>query len=103
MARLNFLDRAKQDLVDIVAYIGRQSASRDVAHRFSLALMRQCHHLASLPAHMGRPRPELGADLRSVAHGNYIIVFRYVGARLDIVRILEGHRDIETQFADPDV
>lgn len=43
---------------------------------------------------MGRTRPELGFGLRSRAYGNYLILFRYSGETLQIVRILEAHRDI---------
>ena len=47
--------------------------------------------LAALPGTLGRPRPDLGREVRSVAWQGYVIVFRYVGPRLQIVRIIEGH------------
>src|SRR5580704_2090020 len=36
-----------------------------------------CEHLAKLPGMMGRPRPELGHDVRSTTFGNYVIFLRY--------------------------
>jgi toxin ParE1/3/4 len=47
---------------------------------------------------MGRPRPELGDGIRSSVLGNYVIFFRYEDAVLEIVNVLEGHRDIDAQF-----
>jgi len=44
---------------------------------------------------MGRLRPELRTDLRSHPFESYLIFFRYLnGGILEIVNILEGHRDI---------
>jgi toxin ParE1/3/4 len=47
---------------------------------------------------MGRPRPELRPDLRSHPFKSYVIFFRYLEDTLEIVNILEGHRDIDTFF-----
>ena len=51
---------------------------------------------------MGRPRTELRPDLRSHPYGNYMIFFRYGDDELEIVKVLEGHRDIKAFFADED-
>jgi plasmid stabilization system protein ParE len=47
---------------------------------------------------MGRARPELRWDLRSHPHKAYVIFFRYVGDVLEVVNVLEGHRDIDAFF-----
>jgi toxin ParE1/3/4 len=39
-------------------------------------------------------------DIRSVAHKSYVIFFRCVDERVEVVNILEGHRDIITHFDD---
>jgi toxin ParE1/3/4 len=62
-------------------------------------LRRRCHELAGLPGTLGRARPELGLDIRSVSHQGYVIFFRYVEGRFEVVNILEGHRDIDAFFA----
>lgn len=49
---------------------------------------------------MGRPRRELHPDLRSHPFGNYVIFFRYVGDVIEIVNILEAHRDIDSFFGE---
>jgi hypothetical protein len=39
---------------------------------------------------------------RSVTEGHYLIVFRYIGAVLEIVAVIEDHRDIEALIQDRD-
>jgi toxin ParE1/3/4 len=43
---------------------------------------------------MGREREDLGRGLRSVAHGSYVIIFRYLDDRMQVVRIVHGRRDL---------
>jgi toxin ParE1/3/4 len=99
MRRLVYLSAARRDLVDILRYIARESGSPDVARRFTTSLREQCTRLASLPGELGTPRPELRQDIRSFPHRGYVIFFRYTADRLEVVTIMEGHRDIEGWFA----
>jgi plasmid stabilization system protein ParE len=95
VARLRFSSAAKDDIDSIAEYIAEMSGSRSIATRFAEELRGKCRDLARAPIQMGRLRPELRRDLRSHPHKNYIIFFRYVtGGILEIVNILEGHRDI---------
>lgn len=100
MAQLRFLDSARQDLVHILRYVTLQSGSLQTGQDFIAVLRQKCRHLAGLPGHMGRPRLELRADIRSFAFRGYVIFFRYVGDRFEIVNILEGHRDVDAYFGD---
>ncbi len=52
-------------------------------------LRAQCHKLAALEATVGRPRPELRADIRSFPFKDYVIFFRYHAGRFEVVNILE--------------
>jgi toxin ParE1/3/4 len=61
-------------------------------------LRAKCHALAALQATIGRPRPELRADIRSFPYGNYVIFFRYIEGRFEVVRILERHLDIDSTY-----
>ena len=99
MARLRFSAAAKSDLDSIAVYIADRSGSRAVAERFARELRGKCHDLAAAPIQMGRPRPELHPDLRSHPQ-SYVIFFRYVDDRFEVVNILEGHRDIIAYFDD---
>lgn len=98
MRQLQYLLAARRDLLSIFDYIAEASGSADIARRFTAALQRKCEDLAALPGTLGRSRPELKPDLRSIAHRGYVIFFRYVGDRVEVVNILEGHRDIESHF-----
>lgn len=100
MTRLRYLDSAKQDLAEIAVYIARETGSSRIALRFTQRLRSRCRDLAQKPFEMGRLRPELRDDLRSMAFGNYVIFFRYVGETLEIVNILEGHRNIDAFYDD---
>jgi len=98
--RLRFTASAKADLESIATYIAEQSGSRTIAERFTGELRRKCADLAAAPIRMGRARNELRLDLRSHPHKSYVIFFRYVGDVLEIVNVIEGHRDIPALFRD---
>jgi plasmid stabilization system protein ParE len=100
VARLRFSAAAKDDLAAIAEYIADQSGSRVVAERFARELRQKCLELAAAPIAMGRQRLDLRPDLRSQPYKSYIIFFRYVSDTLEVVHILEGHRDIEAFFGD---
>ncbi len=102
MRRLIYLASVKRDLLDILAYLAEESGSVTVAQGFVAQLRSRCRALASKPGTLGRARPELHPEIRSVAHKGYVVFFRYVEDRLEVVNILEGHRDIDSHFADSD-
>jgi toxin ParE1/3/4 len=96
--RLVYLTSAERDLASIYRYIARESGSRAVARRFVEQLRRQCAKLSALSGTIGRARPEIRSDIRSFPFRGYLIFFRYVGDALEIVDVLEGHRDIQAHF-----
>ena len=102
MRRLVYLAAAQRDLVSILEYITRESGSVAIGAAFSDRLQAQCARLAALPGTLGRARPELRPDIRSSAFGNYVIFFRYRDDTLEVVNILEGHRDIDAFFSKED-
>ncbi|TPE47896.1 type II toxin-antitoxin system RelE/ParE family toxin [Amaricoccus solimangrovi] len=101
MPRLVYLAAAQRDPLAILDYIIRESGSLAVGGAFVDRLQAHCEKLASLPGTMGRARPELLPDIRSSAYGSYVIFFRYRDEALEIVNVLEGHRDIESMFGQP--
>jgi plasmid stabilization system protein ParE len=104
LARLVYRTAALRQLADIVAYIERESQSRDVADRFFDKLNAYCERLSTLPVMIGRPRPEIGRDYRSTTFQSYVIFMRYSDedgprSRLNVVHILHGSRDMDALFA----
>lgn len=98
MRRASFLASVRADFLDILAHIADASGSVAVGEDFAQRLRAKCHELAALESTIGRPRPELRSDMRSFPYKGYVIFFRYVADRFEVVNILEGHRDIEAYF-----
>lgn len=92
--RVVFSPLAAQDMESIGDYIAKASPKR--ALTFVGELRAKCAKLANEPAAF-RYRPELGADIRSCAHGNYVIFFMADARR---VRVLHGAMDLPMRFAD---
>lgn len=98
MFRLKLLDGALDDLESILRYITLQSGSEATGTGFVLRLTDKCADLAAAEFELGRLRPELGPELRTLPFGNYILFFRYREGWLEVLNILEGHRDMDAQF-----
>jgi toxin ParE1/3/4 len=93
-----FLASVRADLLAILTYIAEMSGNVAVGEAFVSKLRAKCHKLASYEVVIGRARPELGDNIRSFPYMGYVIFFRYVEERFEVVNILEGHRDIDAFF-----
>jgi len=102
MRRATFLASVRADFLEILTYIADQSGSVAIGEAFVRELREKCHKLAALDVAMGRARAELHPDLRSFPYKGYVIFFRYVAGRFEVVKLLEGHRDIEAYFRTED-
>jgi toxin ParE1/3/4 len=100
LRRLTYTAAASRDLNDILEFVTLQSASAEIGRSFVGRIRAQCFKLASLPGTLGRPRHELRPGLRSFPISGYSIFFRYVEDRLEIVNIVEAHRDIEAAIGE---
>jgi plasmid stabilization system protein ParE len=100
LRRLVYLSSARQDFRDILRYLTLASGDRAIARAFVDRLQQQCGKLASLPGTLGRARPELHPDIRSFPYRGYIVFFRYEADTLEVVNVLERHRDFSTLFAE---
>jgi len=99
---LRLTRRALDDLDTISAYIAKKSGSSTVAHRFVERLLQLCSRLCETPFKLGRSCEDLGAGIRCVPEGNYLILFRYSADQLEVARIVEGHRALLFLFSDGD-
>lgn len=94
--RLLLTSLAEQDLEEIGDYIAQDNPARAVS--FILELQAQCRKICLNPAGYRR-RPELSTDVRSCAHGSYVIFFEASQEAVTIIRVLHGARDIPGEFA----
>jgi toxin ParE1/3/4 len=95
MARVTRRPLAEADILDIWDYIAEDSLAE--ADRWLDGLDEKLSLWATQPA-MGRPRNELGAELRSFAFGLYVVFFQPLPDGIDVVRVLHGARDIDANF-----
>ncbi|HUO05911.1 MAG TPA: type II toxin-antitoxin system RelE/ParE family toxin [Candidatus Binataceae bacterium] len=93
--RIDISPLAERDLEAIGDYIAADNPPRALS--FVAELRTKCANIAKSPQAY-RARPELGKDIRSCPHRNYVIFFTATKARLTIVRVLHGAMDVPTQF-----
>ncbi len=92
MAWLDFTASAEADLESIGDYIAQDSPL--AAIRLVMDIRDQCRKIAATPG-LGRARPELGVDLRSLAVAPYVISYRCDEPdRITVIRIVHGARDL---------
>ncbi|MGA8875055.1 MAG: type II toxin-antitoxin system RelE/ParE family toxin [Candidatus Korobacteraceae bacterium] len=91
--------KALEDLAEIWAHIAEDSPRQ--ADAFAAAIDREIRGLARRPL-IGRARPELLTDLRSLPFGRYVIFYLPRKRGIEVVRVLHGARDLKPLF-DEDV
>ena len=87
--------KALEDLAEIWAYIADDSSRH--ADAFAAAINREIRDLARHPL-IGRARPELLSDLRSLPFGRYLIFYLARKRGIEVVRVLHGARDLKPLF-----
>jgi toxin ParE1/3/4 len=95
MNSYRFSSDANADIEGIVLYIF--DLNPVAAHRFLDSLEATCELLAEHPL-IGRPRPELGENLRSFPVGNYLIFYVPGADGIDVARVIYGGRDLPGAF-----
>jgi toxin ParE1/3/4 len=86
-----FSPLAETDLLEIWLFIAEDSTTH--ADTLLDKIKNQLDSIGQQPE-MGRLRPELGLGLRSFPVGNYIIFYRVEIENIQVIRILNGSRDI---------
>ncbi len=97
MVKLAIRPQGLLDLDDIFDYIAENNLDRAIA--FIRKLHEQMEKLAVSPS-IGRRRDELQLGLRSFPYGNYLIFYIPLNNGIEVVRVLNGARDIEALFRD---
>jgi len=83
------------DLEELWLYVARDDVAQ--ADRLLDLIEERFRSLAQFPR-MGVSRDDLAPSLRSFSHGNYIIFYMASGDGIEIVRVLQGMRDIKALF-----
>ncbi len=93
--KLKFTPVARDDLESIWEYIAEENPR--AATRVVQTFMQKCRMLTDNPL-LGRQRDELAPGLRSFPVRNYIIFYRVADDDLEIIRILNAARNIDSLF-----
>ena len=95
--RIVFSARADGQLRSLYRYIARQ-ADPETAENYLTRIVQRCHAIVDVPRG-GRPRGELGKDLRSVTfEGRATILYRLRSDEVVISAVFHRGRDVERQF-----
>jgi toxin ParE1/3/4 len=90
-------EHARQDLLHIWNHIAEDN--EPAADRFLDLLIQHLDLLAKNP-YVGRRRDELRHGYRSFPVGQYLILFRVMDRRIEIMHIVHGKRDIQNSFGE---
>ena len=103
MAAFRISPEAEAELDDIWLYLARESGSIDIANRMVDTLTDRFWRLALNP-YIGRTRShDLRPGLRSLAVGNYVILYRIEqGDTVLILHVMHGRRDLEGLLGEGD-
>ena len=95
MKRFRFRSEANHDIEEISNKLFALNPA--AASRFLDTLDNLCELLAQ-HSELGRPRPELGQNLRSVPHGNYLVFYVPTAEGIDVIRVVYGGRNLPDLF-----
>jgi toxin ParE1/3/4 len=103
MSQAEWAERAKTDLRDIYLWIARHENRRSTARRIVREIRHECDEYAGAFAEgsiLGAARPEFGEDVRLFTHQRWVIVFRPITEGIEVLRVLDGSRDISMLFGE---
>jgi toxin ParE1/3/4 len=89
---------AEADLTDIWSYYA-EAAGRRAADTIIRAIGEACQMLEEHPL-AGPTRDEIRPGLRSALASPYVVFYQVIGEAAQIVRILDGRRDVDEIFSD---
>jgi toxin ParE1/3/4 len=89
---------AEADLDDIWYYVAKESGTVEIANHLIDTITDRFVTLASFP-YLGRSRTDdLGAGFRSLAVGEYVVVYCIEHTDVLILRVVHGKRDFDRLF-----
>jgi toxin ParE1/3/4 len=97
VARVTRRPQAAADILEIWDFIAEDSMLE--ADRWIDRLDEKLNLWAMQPR-IGRLREELAPELRSMPFGRYVVFFMPLPDGIDVVRMLHGSRDTDSEFSD---
>jgi plasmid stabilization system protein ParE len=98
--RLFLTQRARVDLRRIRRWVAKDSGAKR-ADELVDRILAVCGVFATQPL-AGQVHPDLGPAIRSCMTGSYLIFYRPRGATIEIIRVIDGRRDLPAAWAEPD-
>jgi toxin ParE1/3/4 len=95
MSSYSFSDLAIQDLDDICEYVA--STSPQAASKLFDTIRQKCKLHANFPG-LGKCYKTLDPNLRGFIVENYIILYYPRTDGIDVSRVINGYRDLESMF-----
>ncbi len=92
MSEVRFTRRAREDLLDIWLYIAPRN-SEAVADQVYDRIEEACQRLSHYPQ-LGSARPEIAEGARALVIERWLALYRLVEDGAQIVRIVDGSRDL---------
>jgi toxin ParE1/3/4 len=90
-----FSPAAERDIDDIWLNIALENPA--AADRLIDSIGQRSEQLAEFPE-LGRLRPDIAEDARSLNVGSYIILYRIAKRTVEVIRIVHGARDLTMLF-----
>ena len=82
---------AKADLAGIWSYLAERSPQ--AADRLTKEIEQQIERLADFPE-IGPQRPEIRPGVRVLVSGNFLVLYKFEGQTVFIIRVVHGARDL---------
>ncbi|MFN8659712.1 MAG: type II toxin-antitoxin system RelE/ParE family toxin [Candidatus Obscuribacterales bacterium] len=95
--KLLITSAAELDLEEIEAYISNDNPA--AADRLLVSLLKRFEVLAEMPG-IGRRRDKFARGVRSIAEGDYVVLYRVKNNAVEILRVLHGAMDPERVIAE---
>ena len=90
---------ASQDLTEISDYFAEMNI--EVGERFFREFNSRCQQLVSFPS-SGKSYAAIRADLRGLSIEGYIIFYRILDDGIEILRVVNGRRNLPSLFSGQD-
>ncbi|BAY91922.1 MULTISPECIES: type II toxin-antitoxin system RelE/ParE family toxin [unclassified Tolypothrix] len=99
MSRYIISPSASRDLNEIADYF--LTINLEAGEKLFQEFNRKCQNLAKFP-NIGRSYSHIKPELRGLPLDGYVILYRVVDDGVEILRVVNARRDLETLFSDID-